>query len=48
MSIIVKNVTVNFQCISIVGYETLLKIKFDELTVASTDKNWVHGYSANS
>lgn len=47
MQITVRKLSLTFQNSSLFGYETFLKLKFDELSIKTTDNNWVAKFNAD-
>jgi hypothetical protein len=47
MCITIKKFTLNFQSQSVLGYETIMRVKFDELIIAATDGEWVTHFTAD-
>lgn len=43
-----KNFTIYYENSSIMGYETKLEIRFDELQILATDCNWEAKFNPNS
>jgi hypothetical protein len=48
MCITIKKFTLNFQSQSVMGYDTIMRIKFDELVIQPTNSEWVNHFSSEA